>query len=235
MGYWKGIDDSVELAQINLMETLARFLKKGDASILDVACGKGAASKFLTKYFDAKQIMGINISEKQLNICRVLAPECSFKLMDATELEFPDQSFDNVLSIEGAYHFMMRDRFLQEAHRVLKMGGRLAMSDIVLHDYALLDSLLPGSLKETWPEQNCLPDLQAYREALRAIGFRHVRIEDTTEYCIASWIRWRTQKAERDFDRDGPKILEQLRALEELTSKPGRARAWSWCMVHAIK
>src|SRR5258708_7877304 len=115
LGYWKDVEDSVEIAQINLIETLVSSFNTGEANVLDVACGKGASSKFLTKYFDPAAVTGINISERQLQICRAIAPRCNFKLMDATKLEFSDASFDNVLCIEAAQHFMTRHRFLEQA------------------------------------------------------------------------------------------------------------------------
>src|SRR5690349_15026282 len=108
-GYWKGGEDSAEIAQLNLIETLASFLSKG-GNVLDVACGKGASAKFLTKYFTPAGISGINISENQLRICKAVAPECSFHLMDATELSFSDSSFDNVICIEAATHFLTRQK-----------------------------------------------------------------------------------------------------------------------------
>src|SRR5579859_8059393 len=131
VGYWKGVEDSVELAQINLIETLAQFFVRRDGNLLDVACGMGASTRFMTKYFEPRLITGINIIPRQLEVCRVNAPECQFAQMDAADLKFGDESFDNILCIEAAFHFLTRRKFLQHAHRVLKPGGRLAMSDIL--------------------------------------------------------------------------------------------------------
>src|SRR5438034_5931485 len=43
---------------------------------------------------------------------------------DACALPFPDASFDRVLAVECIFHFPSRLRFLKEAARVLKPGGR---------------------------------------------------------------------------------------------------------------
>jgi DNA-binding transcriptional LysR family regulator len=44
-GYWKGIQtDSLEVAQITLIETLLTFITNKDGNILDLACGLGASS-----------------------------------------------------------------------------------------------------------------------------------------------------------------------------------------------
>jgi MPBQ/MSBQ methyltransferase len=230
LGYWKGVEGSIELAQINLIETLVSFLTKKDRNVLDVACGKGTSSKFLTKYFDPRYITGINISEKQLQICRLVAPECDFKLMDATRLDFSDSSSDNVLCIEAAQHFKTRYKFLEEAYRVLKPGGRLAMSDMV-HDRNLLDRL-PAEWpievwKEVWPEENWWPNLEVYRENLLEIGFKYVRIEDSTEFCVVAIRNFVIKKAEMEFDT---KILERV-----MKAHCHVGLGVTCCMVYAIK
>jgi MPBQ/MSBQ methyltransferase len=222
LGYWKGVD-SLELAQINLIEALVAFFTNKDGNILDVACGKGASSKFLTKYFDPKKITGINISNKQLEICKIIAPECNFKLMDATNLHFSNSSFDNVLCIEAAPHFMTRYKFFEEVYRVLKVGGRLAMSDM-LHDQHLLDVLGPSH-----PKENYVPNLEVYKENLVRVGFKYVRVEDSTDYCIKAWRRYQLRKIEQEFDRK-----RDYNVLEEVM-KADQSSHVTCCMVYAIK
>jgi MPBQ/MSBQ methyltransferase len=231
IGYWKGVEDSVELAQLNLIETLAGFFTRSEGNILDVACGNGVSTKFLTKYFDANHITGINISEMQLQICKRVAPQCNFRLMDATKLEFSDLSFDNVLCIEAAQHFKTRHRFLEEAYRVLTPGGRLAMHDLVLHDPNRLDA--PDA--EIWPEENYMPNLETYRDNLSQIGFKHVRVEDITEFSMTAVMKCLVRKLEREFDRKRDyKVLEDAMSVLNGNSPwmPGKC---SWCMAYAIK
>lgn len=231
IGYWKGVEDSLEIAQINLIETLAGFFSRRGGTVLDVACGKGASTKYLTKYFDPKKITGINISEAQLQVCRLVAPECNFKLMDATQLDFQESSFDNVLCIEAAQHFVTRDRFLKEAYRVLSPGGRLALHDLVLHDADRPDTPNP----EIWPKQNYLPDLDSYRHRLAAIGFRHVRVEDITQFSMNAVMKYLARKLEKQFDmRPDPEALRNT--MDALNGKsPWMPDNCTWCMAFAIK
>jgi MPBQ/MSBQ methyltransferase len=44
---------------------------------------------------DVQNVTGINISEKELELCRLNATGCAFLRMDAAKLEFEDDSFDN--------------------------------------------------------------------------------------------------------------------------------------------
>lgn len=230
-GYWKGITDNLEMAQINLIETLASFLTRRSGAVLDVACGKGASTKFLTKYFHPSRITGINISERQLQVCRAIAPECNFELMDATKLAFHDATFDNLLCIEAAFHFQTRRDFLAEAYRVLTPGGRLALSDVVIHDLNLLPPKVIERTLATFPPENCLPSLDAYVGDLRKLGFRHVRVEDTTEQSVIALNEFRMRRAESNLDET--QDIARLKELEDSRSYWGHA--WTWCMAYAIK
>lgn len=224
VGYWKGVEDSLEVAQINLIETLVSFFTNTDGNVLDVACGKGASTKFLTKYFAPKNIIGINISERQLEICRVIAPECDFKLMDATNLNFSDSSFDNVLCIESANHFLTRYKFLEEAHRILKPAGRLAIWDF------FYDENLLGVVGPAHPKENYLPSLDAYREDVLKVGFKYVRVEDATEFSVKSLHRHEVKRMEREFEKK-----RDYKILEEIMQSQRYVDGTTVCLVYAIK
>jgi MPBQ/MSBQ methyltransferase len=224
IGHWKGISGSIEIAQLNLIETMVAFFINKDGNILDVACGTGASTKFLTKYFQARGITGINISKKQLEVAKAVAPECEFKLMNATNLEFPDSSIDNVLCIEAAFHFMTRLSFFEEAYRVLKPGGRLALSDFLYdHERGELKGFPPAA----FPKENYLPNLDAYRANLKSAGFRYVRVEDSTEVNMNALNEHLITKQERDARAD----IESLQTMVNRVANPVTV----CCMAYAIK
>jgi tocopherol O-methyltransferase len=101
--------------------------------ILDVGCGMGGSSLYLAKKYRAT-VTGITLSQKQVDMATQLAKEAridnvSFKVEDALSLEsFSDNSFDIVWSLESCEQFYDKQRFIQQAFRVLKPGGRLMLA-----------------------------------------------------------------------------------------------------------
>ena len=176
-GYWTPDTGSQRQASENLVDLLVSFLPHSSGNILDVACGMGASTKHLVRQFLPSRIIGINISEKQLASCRRKAPDCRFLKMDATELRFSDNSIDNVLCVEAVFHFDTREKFLHEVYRVLKPGGGLALSDI------LVRSEQAASLLKYSPVANFVPSIQEYRSLFERQGFNQVKISDALEPC----------------------------------------------------
>ncbi|MCP4875293.1 MAG: methyltransferase domain-containing protein [Gammaproteobacteria bacterium] len=178
-GYWEVDTENQKEACENLMTKLLAFLPDTQGNILDVACGKGETTAFLSRHFSPEKIVGINISEKQLELARINAPACDFKLMSATELTFPNESLDNIICVEAAFHFFTRRQFLEQALRVLKPGGTLVLSDFLMTREA-------EGRRETRTEQNYIEDLAEYEHLLQDAGFGRVQVEDATEQ---SWHR----------------------------------------------
>ena len=105
-------------------------LNPGD-NILDVATGKGAvlfpASRAIGSHGRA---FGIDLSQGMIEGARkrVQFPWVHLGQMDAEELRFPDATFDAVLCGFAAFFFPNRMKAFSEFKRVLKTGGRLALS-----------------------------------------------------------------------------------------------------------
>lgn len=190
-GYWTEGTITQKEACENLMEKLLACLPEKKGIVLDVACGKGATTQYLLRYYKPSEILGINMSYEQLLTSRVNAPGCGFFLMDAAELGFRDIIFDTMICVEAAFHFDTRADFLRESYRMLKPGGHLVLSDILLRRWG-------NKWHAMMPEKNYVRDLTEYRDLYLRAGFKHVEVVDATKECWKGFYKhlwsWRRKK-----------------------------------------
>jgi ubiquinone/menaquinone biosynthesis C-methylase UbiE len=190
-GYWTYGTRTQRAACENLMEKLLSFIPRKNGRILDVGCGRGASTKYLLNYYEPSKVTGINISSKQLQWCRTVSPDCTFLLMDATQLDFPDESFDNIICVESAFHFNKREDFLHEASRVLKPGGRLVLSDVLFKSKEI------QGLSPYMTATNYVKNLKDYESLYRKAEFEDIKIINATNECLGQF-----EKHYRQFLRD---------------------------------
>jgi ubiquinone/menaquinone biosynthesis C-methylase UbiE len=95
-------------------------------SVLDVATGPGhvaAAAALRTA-----RAVGVDFAEAMLAEARRLHPGLDFRLGDAEALPFEPASFDALTMNFGLLHLARPERALAEAARVLRAGGRAALT-----------------------------------------------------------------------------------------------------------
>jgi SAM-dependent methyltransferase len=94
--------------------------------VLDVCCGPGMlAAGALERGADA---IGLDFAEEAVELARKLVPKGNFQRGDAQVLPFPAASFDAVLCGYGIMHLPEPAAALREILRVLRPGGRAALS-----------------------------------------------------------------------------------------------------------
>jgi len=105
--------------------------------VLDIACGKGTTAFFLARKYGC-QVIGIDLSDKMIASCRARAEEkeitsrVSFLLGDGENLPFSDSSFDTVISECSFSLLPNKEVAARDIGRILKPGGKLVMTDIIL-------------------------------------------------------------------------------------------------------
>src|SRR5579885_468354 len=93
---------------------------------LDLCCGQGNASEALARR--GCDVTGVDFSPAMLSFANRRVPNATFIAADAQELPFANGEFDIVVSNLGVCHVPDQPRALSEALRVLRHGGRFAMT-----------------------------------------------------------------------------------------------------------
>ena len=184
--------------------------------VLDVGCGLGGTLETINRRMSGMTLTGLNIDARQLELCRGIAPANGNRLYweegDAGRLPFGDGTFDRLLCIEAMFHFSSRRAFFAEAARVLRVGGVLVASDILVspaaREFEVRTSLDAGF--GPWP------DLWAgdadHRELAAAAGLQCTDWRDATANTAPSH-RFTTPRTRHD---PGDIVANAALALEWL-------------------
>lgn len=139
-GYWSKRSDSFQaqrraelhssMADRWLLE-IQKYLPKRKLKILDVGCGSGFFTILLGK--QGHEVLGTDLTPDMITKSRELAKEegidCRFEIMDAENLDFPDETFDVVISRNLTWTLPDAGHAYEEWCRVLKKGGILLNFD----------------------------------------------------------------------------------------------------------
>lgn len=94
--------------------------------VLDVCTGHGVLAARAAER--GATVSGLDFADEVVAVARRNVPGVEFRQGDVQDLPYPDASFDAVVCGYGIIHVPEPDRALAEMSRVLKPGGRLAVS-----------------------------------------------------------------------------------------------------------
>jgi SAM-dependent methyltransferase len=125
--FYDGQRESIE--SIPYSHALHEYREFKGKKVLDVGCGNGYV---LANYAsEGAEVFGIDITEAGIDLCRkrfeYRGLSGNFRVADAQELPFTDNTFDCVCSMGVLHHVPDTQKALDEIHRVLKPGGRLIL------------------------------------------------------------------------------------------------------------
>jgi arsenite methyltransferase len=160
-------------------------LKPGE-TVLDLGSGGG-----IDVILSAKRVSpggrayGLDMTDEMLALARANQSKAGvenveFLKGEIENIPLPDNSVDVIISNCVINLSADKDRVLKEAFRVLKPGGRFAVSDVVTRDN------IPSEIRKNillWV--GCVAgalDEDEYRNKLAAAGFEHVGVEPTRIY-----------------------------------------------------
>ncbi|WP_408662951.1 class I SAM-dependent methyltransferase [Jatrophihabitans sp.] len=125
---------------------VARLGITPDLTVLDLGCGDGTTALPAARY--ASRVLGVDISEPLVAAGTRRAERhgltnLTFQQGDASDLgEFPDATFDLVLSFFGAMFAPRPSEVAKEMVRVTRPGGRIVMGNWIPGDPTLVAQLL---------------------------------------------------------------------------------------------
>lgn len=114
--------------------TVGRLDLKCGSSVLDVGCGTGASALPAAEVVGPEgTILGVDLAEKLLEQARAKAAQlhlqnAEFRLADMTDLGFPDEYFDAVISVFSIFFAPDMPALVRELWRMVKPGGKLAIT-----------------------------------------------------------------------------------------------------------
>lgn len=151
--------------------------------VLDVCSGMGGPARYLAHNYRCR-VSGIDLTESRVagaaRLTRMvgLDDRVAFRRANALDNPFPDETFDVVIGQEAFCHIPDKARLMAECVRVLKIGGRMAFTDILARGRMTAEARDRLQREMTQVE---LETLEGYRRLLEREGCSVLAAEDLSE------------------------------------------------------
>ncbi len=97
------------------------------AKVLDIGCNTGRPLYYLTKLLNSKVGQGVDINLSAIELAKNNFPNLTFSVYDGFKLPVDDSTFDHVIIHHVIGHVQSPDEILNEAYRVLAVGGSISI------------------------------------------------------------------------------------------------------------
>jgi ubiquinone/menaquinone biosynthesis C-methylase UbiE len=194
--------------------------------LLDVATGPGFVAG--AEASCGADVEGLDFSKAMIAEARRRNPSIAFREGDAEALPFDGSSFDAVVMNFGLLHLARPETAIAEAHRVLRRGGRYALTVWAAPEQALGFGMVLRAIQEHGNPNVTLPegppffrfsDPEEFRAVLVRTGFSEVETKTLQR-------SWRLPSPDAVFDalsRGGVRTAAVLRAQNPAAREAIRA------------
>ncbi len=239
------LGDSLHPGGIELTARLGRMLDLAPARrALDIACGNGTSAILLARQFGCA-VVGVDLAPPLISRARSAASRerlegvLNFALGDGEALPFSAGSFDAVFSECAISTFPDKLAAAREMARVLKRGGRLGFTDIVL-----TRGEVPEGFEGWFSQATCIAgacSVERYQQIFATAGFSGWRQEAHPKGLLQMLrqVRGRLLAIEvagglRKLDLSGLELSSAKKILGEL-EEAVRSGMVSYCAFSAVK
>lgn len=111
--------------------------------IIDIGCGPGQTTRFLTDY-GVEDIMGVDLSPEMIAVAKELNPKARFEAGDMLNMHYADESFGAIVAFYAIVHlgYNYLSVAFKEFHRVIKVNGQALFSYHIGDDTVHMDTFL---------------------------------------------------------------------------------------------
>ena len=190
--------------------TMAKLNEKPGQRVLEVGVGTGLS---LPEYHPSTRVVGIDISPEMLAIAEErVAEECEDQVeellvMDAEELDFPDNSFDSIACMYVASVVPNPDRLVSEMRRVCRPGGDI----YIVNHFASRNPVLRGLEKGLRP----LSKLVGFRPDMdldtlpQSDGFERLSVQRANLFGYWKLVHYRNGESTVEAGNDAVEAAEE--------------------------
>ena len=157
-------------------ESVAKYIKNSDR-VLECACGTGAISVFIAPV--CKELLVTDYSVGMLKQAKKKLKNydnIEYKMVDITDIEAEDNTFDVVVAGNVIHLLPDPQRAMNELTRVCKDGGRLVIPTYINGDEGT-NKLAVKFLEKLGASFKCQFDAESYEKFFEDMGYENVTYE----------------------------------------------------------
>src|SRR6201988_2248020 len=212
-----GCGNPTALAQLNAGEVVLDLGSGGGIDVLLSAKRVGPSGKAYGLDMTDEMLALANENKRKSGLQNV-----EFLRGEIENIPLPDNSIDVIISNCVINLSSDKDRVLNEAFRVLKPGGRFAVSDVVTRG-----EMLPEIRRSVLAWVGCIAgalEENDYRQKLAAAGFEHIEVEPTRIYRAEDAREFLAGEG-IDVDKIAPQVDEKFMSAFSRATKPNPKQA----------
>lgn len=120
-------DYSLKPTRDYILKAMNEIMVKKHTKVLDLGCGPGQLINELSRKFNNLDIMGIDFSEKMLEVSKSRNPLASHMKLDVAELYKLKEKFNIIICTHSLPYYKEPNKVMSELSKLLKDDGRIFM------------------------------------------------------------------------------------------------------------